>query len=86
MAKYMLPGTGLSKGYLNRDDLTAERFIQNPYIPNEILYKSGDVARWIYDGTLEYMDRFDNQVQIRGFRVGNARNRTAAPFMQRNNR
>ncbi|MCX6149601.1 MAG: amino acid adenylation domain-containing protein [Ignavibacteriales bacterium] len=62
-------GTGLSKGYLNRPDLTAERFIQNPYDKNEILYKSGDVARWIYDGTMEYLDRSDNQVQIRGFRV-----------------
>ena len=62
-------GTGLSKGYLNRPDLTAERFIPNPYDKNEILYKSGDVARWIYDGTMEYLERSDNQVQIRGFRV-----------------
>ena len=62
-------GTGLSKGYLNRPDLTAERFISNPYDKNEILYKSGDVARWMYDGTMEYLDRSDNQVQIRGFRV-----------------
>jgi acyl-CoA synthetase (AMP-forming)/AMP-acid ligase II len=62
-------GTGLSKGYLNRPDLTAERFIPNPYDPNEILYKSGDIARWLYDGTMEYLDRCDNQVQIRGFRV-----------------
>jgi surfactin family lipopeptide synthetase A len=62
-------GTGLSKGYLNRPDLTAERFIPNPYNKNEILYKSGDAARWIYNGTMEYLDRIDNQVQIRGFRV-----------------
>ncbi|MGE5398815.1 MAG: amino acid adenylation domain-containing protein [Ignavibacteriales bacterium] len=62
-------GTGLSKGYLNRPDLTAERFIQNPYNKNEVLYKSGDVGRWLYDGTLEYLDRSDSQVQIRGFRV-----------------
>ncbi len=62
-------GTGLSKGYLNRPELTAERFIPNPYDPAEILYKSGDIARWIYDGTMEYLDRCDNQVQIRGFRV-----------------
>jgi surfactin family lipopeptide synthetase A len=62
-------GTGLSKGYLNRPDLTAERFIPNPYDQSEILYKSGDIARWLYDGTMEYLDRCDNQVQIRGFRV-----------------
>jgi|GEM_PF-699708 amino acid adenylation domain-containing protein len=62
-------GTGLSKGYLNRSDLTSERFIPNPYNNNETLYKSGDLARWIYNGTMEYLERCDNQVQIRGFRV-----------------
>lgn len=62
-------GTGLSKGYLNRPDLTAARFISNPYFKNEILYKSGDVGRWLYDGNLEYLDRSDSQVQIRGYRV-----------------
>ncbi|MFH0733031.1 MAG: amino acid adenylation domain-containing protein [bacterium] len=62
-------GTGLSKGYLNRPDLTAERFIQNPYNKNEIIYKSGDIAKWLYNGEIEYLDRCDNQVQIRGFRV-----------------
>ncbi len=62
-------GTGLSKGYMNRPDLTADRFVPNPYNSNEIVYKSGDVARWLYDGTMEYLDRCDNQVQIRGFRV-----------------
>ncbi len=65
-------GTGLSKGYLNRPDLTAERFIPNPYNSNEMIYKSGDVGRWLYDGTMEYFDRMDNQVQIRGFRVETA--------------
>jgi len=62
-------GTGLSKGYLNRPDLTAERFIPNPYKPDEILYRSGDIGRWLFDGTIEYADRCDNQVQVRGFRV-----------------
>jgi len=62
-------GTGLSKGYLNRPDLTAERFIPNPYDRDEILYKSGDIARWNLDGTIEYLERCDNQVQIRGYRV-----------------
>jgi surfactin family lipopeptide synthetase A len=62
-------GTGLSKGYLNRPDLTAERFFPNPYDKSETLYKSGDVGRWLFDGTIEYLDRCDSQVQIRGFRV-----------------
>ncbi|MDD2426259.1 MAG: amino acid adenylation domain-containing protein, partial [Bacteroidales bacterium] len=62
-------GSGVCKGYLNRPELTSERFIQNPYNDQEILYKSGDIGRWLCDGTLEYLDRSDNQVQIRGFRV-----------------
>ncbi|HEX2867285.1 MAG TPA: amino acid adenylation domain-containing protein [Ignavibacteriales bacterium] len=62
-------GSGLSKGYLNRPDLTSERFIPSPFASNEILYKSGDVGRWLYDGTIEYLERCDTQVQIRGFRV-----------------
>ncbi|MDD3990360.1 MAG: amino acid adenylation domain-containing protein, partial [Bacteroidales bacterium] len=62
-------GSGVCKGYLNRPELTGERFIQNPYNDKEILYKSGDIGRWLCDGSLEYLDRSDNQVQIRGFRV-----------------
>ncbi|MDX9882074.1 MAG: amino acid adenylation domain-containing protein [Prolixibacteraceae bacterium] len=65
-------GTGLGKGYLNRPELTAERFIDNPFENNEKMYKSGDVGRWLFDGTMEYLDRSDNQVQIRGFRVETA--------------
>lgn len=65
-------GTGLSKGYLNRPDLTAERFIDNPFESNGKMYRSGDIGRWLYDGTMEYLDRCDNQVQIRGFRVETA--------------
>ncbi|MDD4921487.1 MAG: amino acid adenylation domain-containing protein, partial [Bacteroidales bacterium] len=65
-------GTGLSKGYLNRPDLTSERFICNPYVQNERLYKSGDIGRWLDGGTMEYLDRSDDQVQIRGFRVETA--------------
>ena len=55
--------------FRSRPDLTLERFVENPYVKGEILYKSGDIGRWLYDGTLEYLDRSDNQVQIRGFRV-----------------
>ncbi|OCQ90550.1 hypothetical protein BCD64_28200 [Nostoc sp. MBR 210] len=64
-------GDGLARGYLNRPDLTAEKFIQNPFSddPNSRLYKTGDRARWLPDGTIEFLGRIDFQVKIRGFRV-----------------
>ncbi|HKX29004.1 MAG TPA: amino acid adenylation domain-containing protein, partial [Blastocatellia bacterium] len=62
-------GTGVSRGYLNRAELTAERFIENPYLPGRPVYKSGDLGRWLPDGTLEHLGRNDDQVQVRGFRV-----------------
>jgi amino acid adenylation domain-containing protein len=64
-------GAGLARGYLNRPELTVERFIPNPYSnkPGARLYKTGDVARYLPNGDLEYLGRADQQVQIRGFRV-----------------
>jgi amino acid adenylation domain-containing protein len=62
-------GPGLAKGYLNRPELTAERFIPDPSSPNERLYRSGDLARRLPDGDLEYLGRIDQQVKIRGFRI-----------------
>lgn len=62
-------GTGVSRGYLNRPELTSERFIANPFQPDERLYKTGDLGRWTWSGGLEYLGRNDHQVQIRGFRV-----------------
>lgn len=64
-----ISGIGLSKGYLNQPELTKEKFIQNPFEPEEKLYKTGDLARWLPDGNLEYVGRKDNQVKIRGNRV-----------------
>ena len=64
-------GEGLARGYLNRPDLTAEKFIPNPFEnqPGARLYKSGDLARFLDDGNIEFLGRIDNQVKIRGFRI-----------------
>ena len=64
-------GAGLAKGYLRRDGLTAERFIADPFSvdPQAKLFRSGDLARWLPDGNLEYLGRIDDQVKIRGFRI-----------------
>jgi acyl-CoA synthetase (AMP-forming)/AMP-acid ligase II/aryl carrier-like protein len=64
-------GTGVARGYLNRPELTAERFIVDPFStePNAQLYKTGDLARWLSDGTLEFLGRNDFQLKMRGFRV-----------------
>ncbi|MBQ0740104.1 AMP-binding protein, partial [Aquimarina celericrescens] len=60
---------GLSKGYLNRTTLTSEKFVLNPFEPGERLYRSGDIGRWLADGTIEYIGRKDDQVKIRGYRI-----------------
>ena len=64
-------GEGLTRGYLNRPDLTSSVFIENPFSddPDSKLYKTGDLARYDEDGNIEYLDRFDNQVKVRGFRI-----------------
>lgn len=61
-------GAGLARGYLNRPDLTAEKFIPNPFGEGR-LYKTGDLARWLPDGNIEFIGRLDHQVKIRGFRI-----------------
>ena len=64
-------GVGLARGYLNRPDLTAEKFIPNPFSaePGTRLYKTGDLVRYLPDGTIEFLGRVDHQMKIRGFRV-----------------
>ena len=62
-------GGGVSRGYLDREDLTRQKFIQNPYQPDERIYRSGDLARLLPNGEMVYLGRIDDQVQIRGFRV-----------------
>lgn len=66
-----LGGAGLARGYLNRPELTAQRFLRNPFIddPEARIYRTGDLGRFRPDGNLEYLGRIDHQVKIRGFRV-----------------
>ncbi len=64
-------GAGVARGYLERPELTAQRFVPNPFAatPGERLYRSGDLARYLAGGELEYLGRIDDQVKIRGFRI-----------------
>ena len=68
-------GAGLARGYLNRPELTQEKFIPHPFnnskfkIQNSKLYKTGDLARYLPDGNIEFLGRIDNQVKVRGFRI-----------------
>ncbi|MGL4573191.1 MAG: amino acid adenylation domain-containing protein [Burkholderiaceae bacterium] len=62
-------GVQVGLGYVGRPELTAERFITDPFVPNGRMYKSGDIARWLDNGALEYLGRSDHQVKIRGFRI-----------------
>ncbi|WP_434813447.1 surfactin non-ribosomal peptide synthetase SrfAC [Bacillus halotolerans] len=64
-----ISGMGVSKGYVNRDELTKQKFTANPFKPGETLYRTGDLARWLPDGTIEYAGRIDDQVKIRGHRI-----------------
>ena len=77
MGELHIGGYGLARGYLNQPELTAEKFIDNPFATEEDkklgrnlrLYKTGDLVRWLPDGNLEFIGRIDDQVKIRGFRI-----------------
>lgn len=66
-----IAGDGLARGYLNQPDLSAEQFIADPFSaePGARLYKTGDRARWLSDGNIEFLGRFDHQIKLRGYRI-----------------
>ncbi|PHM66698.1 Amino acid adenylation [Xenorhabdus stockiae] len=66
-----ITGSGVARGYLNRPELTAERFITDPFSsdPDARMYKTGDLGRWRADGNIDYLGRTDNQIKLRGFRI-----------------
>ena len=71
LGELYIGGDGLARGYINRSELTADKFIPNPFSarPGARLYKTGDIARYLPDGNIEYVGRIDYQVKIRGFRI-----------------
>ena len=64
-----IAGDGLARGYLNRRELTQEKFVANPFHAGTWMYKTASLARWLEDGTIQYLGRIDTQVKIRGFRI-----------------
>ena len=64
-----LGGDGVSKGYINKPDLTRERFLENPFVEHDIIYKTGDMGKWLPDGSISFMGRRDDQIKIRGHRI-----------------
>ena len=62
-------GAGVARGYLHYQELTAEKFVSNPFIEDGRMYRTGDLARWVPDGNIEFLGRIDHQVKIRGFRI-----------------
>ena len=69
IGKLYISGAGLSKGYLNRPELNKEKFISNPYKDGALMYDTGDLARWMPDGNIEFSGRKDHQLKLRGYRI-----------------
>ncbi|MFH6989790.1 amino acid adenylation domain-containing protein, partial [Flavobacterium collinsii] len=69
IGKLYISGAGVARGYLNKPELTKEKFISNPFIEGLKMYDTGDLGKWLPDGNIEFMGRKDHQVKIRGFRI-----------------
>jgi len=68
-AELYIGGDGVARGYLNRPELTAERFLPDPFNPGGVLYRTGDLARYLPDGRIDFLGRVDNQIKVRGHRI-----------------
>ena len=69
LGEIYISGDGVGNGYLHRENLTKERFIENPFIPNTIMYRTGDLGYWKDDGTIQCKGRADNQIKLHGLRI-----------------
>ncbi|MCR3759915.1 amino acid adenylation domain-containing protein [Clostridium felsineum] len=69
LGELYISGIGISKGYLNKESLTKEKFVDNPFEIGRKMYNTGDLVRWLPDGNLEFLGRRDHQIKIRGFRI-----------------
>ncbi|TKI55070.1 amino acid adenylation domain-containing protein [Brevibacillus antibioticus] len=69
LGELCIGGEMVSKGYHNKPELTAEKFVPNPFVPGTLMYKTGDLTRWLPDGSIDFIGRVDNQVKIRGYRI-----------------
>ncbi|WP_143569904.1 amino acid adenylation domain-containing protein, partial [Tenacibaculum agarivorans] len=69
VGELVVGGSGVARGYLNNEELTNDKFISNPFTAGDRLYKTGDLAKWLPDGNIEFIGRKDTQVKIRGYRI-----------------
>ena len=67
-----ISGDGAARGYLNMPELTREKFVEDPFTPGKRMYRSGDLAKWLSNGNMEFIGRIDRQVKIKGFRIETA--------------